>query len=53
MRVWEMPNEPDILYWDLPDQLVAYQKALYLGLKDGGSGAEGQDQRAEIGIEQS
>ena len=51
VRVWEMPNEPDILYWDLPDQLVAYQKALYLGLKDGGSRAEGRDQRAEIGIE--
>lgn len=34
---WEMTGEPDIGFCrDLPDRLVAYQKALYLGFKDGG-----------------
>ena len=33
---WEMVGEPDIGFCtDLPDRVVAYQKALYLGLKAG------------------
>ena len=32
---WEMNGEPDVGFCrDLPDRLAAYQKALYLGLKD-------------------
>jgi hypothetical protein len=33
---WEMVGEPDVGYCpDLPDRAVAYQKALYLGIKAG------------------
>jgi hypothetical protein len=33
---WEMVCEPDVGYCtDLPDRLAAYQKALYLGIKQG------------------
>ncbi len=43
---WEMVGEPDVGYCtDLPDRVVAFQKAVYLGLKAGageGSGATGQ-----------
>ena len=35
---WEMNNEPETSYLrDLPDRAVAYQKAVYLGLKAGGA----------------
>jgi hypothetical protein len=37
---WEMVGEPDVGYCtDLPERTVAYQKALYLGVKAGARGA--------------
>lgn len=36
VSIWELPNEPDTMFcYDLPDRLVAYSKAAYLGLTDG------------------
>jgi hypothetical protein len=36
VNAWEMVGEPDTFYCqDLPDRVAAYQKAVYLGLKDG------------------
>lgn len=36
VSIWELPNEPDTMYCrDLPDRVVAYGKAVYLGLRDG------------------
>ncbi len=36
VRVWEMVGEPDVHFCrDLPGRVVAYQKALYLGMRDG------------------
>lgn len=33
---WEVWNEPDIFFWrDLSDRFAGFQKAAYLGLKDG------------------
>jgi len=37
---WEMLGEPDVGYCrDLPERAVAYQKALYLGIRAGGEGS--------------
>lgn len=37
---WEMPGEPDIGYCrDLPERLVAFNKAMYLGIRDGAASA--------------
>lgn len=36
VRVWEMVGEPDVHFCrDLPGRVAAYQKALYLGMRDG------------------
>lgn len=36
LRIWEMVGEPDTHFCrDLPERVAAYQKALYLGLRDG------------------
>lgn len=36
VSAWEMVGEPDTSYCrDLPDRVAAFQKAVYLGLKDG------------------
>ncbi len=36
IRIWEMVGEPDTHFCrDLPERVVAYQKALYLGMRDG------------------
>ena len=38
---WELVGEPDVGYCtDLPDRVVAYQKAMYLGLKAGAAEAD-------------
>ena len=43
--VWEMVGEPDVGYCrDLPDRVVAFQKAVYLGIK---AGAEEDDERTK------
>jgi len=37
VQVWEMVGEPDTHFCkDLPERLVAFQKSVYLGIKDGG-----------------
>jgi hypothetical protein len=39
VSAWEMVGEPETFYChDLPDRVAAYQKAVYLGLKDGSAG---------------
>jgi hypothetical protein len=36
VNAWEMVGEPDVSYChDLPERVAAYQKAVYLGIKDG------------------
>lgn len=36
IEAWEVWNEPDIFFWrDLSDRFAGFQKAAYLGLKDG------------------
>jgi hypothetical protein len=40
VSAWELTGEPDVGYCrDLPDRLVAYNKAMYLGLKNGAASA--------------
>jgi hypothetical protein len=40
VAAWEMVGEPDTFYCrDLPERVAAYQKAVYLGLKDGNAAA--------------
>ncbi len=42
VSAWEMVGEPDTSYCrDLPDRVAAFQKAVYLGLKDGAAARGG------------
>jgi hypothetical protein len=43
VEAWEMVGEPDVGYArDLPDRVVAFQKAVYLGISAGSAGSDGQ-----------